>query len=285
MMLRQFGHAVGTNPNGFFVAQRSAGANMSVDVNVGTANIEITTGTNNGIGQAISDSIANLVIGANASGLPRIDQVFLQYNDAGIPAGVGGNVPTLRVVAGTPTSGATLANRLGAATQPADTLRLADVLVANGAATILQAAIQDRRTMMYGQRIFVPSSGARSDFTRSTTSTLLPEMTATADFASGRPVDIHLEGCFNQQPVSGGEITFELRRNGSIIYTRTMAYAGGTSLTATNFEPWSFKFTDLAPSAGRNTYEIWWRVSNTSSTITRLNEVNGSALTIIEQPI
>lgn len=267
----------------FAVSQRGAGANMSVDVAAGNAFVTITTGTRNGVAHVINDAVVNLVIGANASGLPRIDQVFLQYNDAGIPAGVGGNVPTIRVVAGTPTSGATLANQLGAAAQPADTLKLASILVANGAASILNASIQDARPLMFGNRLFIGSSGARSDFTRSTVSSLLPEMSVTGVFSAGRPVDLELQGAFNPRPAAGGEIYLEFRRNGTLIHRRPMIYAP-SAITDFNYEPWSFRYTDISPPPGRNTYEVWWFVSpSTSSEVTRLNEANGSWLSVIER--
>lgn len=97
--------------SGCAVSQRAAGANMSVDVAAG--NIL-------SIGTALTVSATNLVIGANATGNPRIDLVVV--NAAG--------APTVRV--GTPNSTAPLFPAL-----VAGDVALAAVSVPNAAASIL----------------------------------------------------------------------------------------------------------------------------------------------------
>lgn len=133
------------------VTQRAAGgAGPSVDVAIGTAWVRIDTGTRNGMAHVFSDAIGSAAVGAGHATLPRIDQVVLQYNDSSIPAGVGGNVPTLRVIPGTPTSGATLDNRTGAAALPNDCVRLADVLQPAAGVNVTTANIRDRRPRSRG---------------------------------------------------------------------------------------------------------------------------------------
>src|SRR3954465_3615681 len=99
---------------GLKVAQRGAGANQSVDVGAGFAWVQIDTGTRNGMGHVTNDATANVDLTAANGTNPRIDQIILRWNDSSIPTG-SGNVPTLEVLTGTATSGATLANRTGAA--------------------------------------------------------------------------------------------------------------------------------------------------------------------------
>jgi hypothetical protein len=137
------------------VMQRQAGANMSVDVgktSPGLMQAWVRNGVNGPVylvenydrtvpGIAFLPQI-NLVVGANASGNPRIDSVILEVLDT---LHDGYNTAQARVVAGTASAGATLDNRTGAAALPANAILLADILVANGAASILTANIRDRR--------------------------------------------------------------------------------------------------------------------------------------------
>src|SRR3954451_15663447 len=112
------------------VSQRAVGgANQSVDVATGAGWVDVTTGTRNGLAHVYSDAIANVALAASNATTPRVDQLVVRYNDTSIPTG-SGNTPTLEVVTGTPTAGATLDNRTGAVTGTAlnDTLRLADIL-------------------------------------------------------------------------------------------------------------------------------------------------------------
>src|SRR4051795_3695859 len=82
------------------VAQRGAGANMSVDVPAGAAWVQIDTGTRNGLGHVYSDATANVTVSASNGTNPRIDQILLRWNDSNVPTG-SGNVPTLEVLTGT----------------------------------------------------------------------------------------------------------------------------------------------------------------------------------------
>lgn len=126
------------------VAQRAAGANMSVDVAAGQAWVEVDTGTRNGLVHVTSDAVTNVTVTASNGTNPRIDQVVLQYNDTSIPTG-SGNAPTLAVLAGTATAGATLANRTGAAALGNDRLLLADLLIPAASTSVITANIADRR--------------------------------------------------------------------------------------------------------------------------------------------
>lgn len=126
------------------VVQRGAGANMSVDVGAGAAWIVgDTTPTAQPEYRVRSDSTVNQAVGAAHATLPRIDQVVAEVLDATFTGA--SNLWRLRVVAGTATSGATLANRTGAAALPDTAIRLADILVGAAVSSILTANIRDRR--------------------------------------------------------------------------------------------------------------------------------------------
>lgn len=103
-------------------------ATMNLDGNGGTQRYEYSGG-----------QLTGTVTTANGS-LPRIDMVTLAP-----PGNVDSTVPQVLVVAGTPTAGATLGSRAGAAALPAGRVLLADVLVPAGATSILTAQIRDRR--------------------------------------------------------------------------------------------------------------------------------------------
>lgn len=136
------------------VSQRGAGANLSADVAVGAAWVQLDTGTRNGVGHVYSDAIFNAGPFTAGNGTnPRIDQAILRWNDTSIPTGAG-NVPTIEVLTGTATSGATLDNRLGATALPNDCVRLADVLMPISAASVTTANIRDRRPWARGACVF-----------------------------------------------------------------------------------------------------------------------------------
>jgi hypothetical protein len=148
-------------PGDFLVRQRAAGANMSVEVDPGDALVTIDSGVRNGAAHVMSDAVENPAVGASHATLPRIDSVVLQYNDTGIPAGVGGNTPTVRVVAGTATAGATLDNRNGAPggpggpVMPNDALLLRDLLIPAASTSVTTANIRDRRKWARGARVSI----------------------------------------------------------------------------------------------------------------------------------
>jgi hypothetical protein len=128
------------------VSQRGAGANMSVDIAAGSGFVRADTGTRNGLVHITNDAVVNAVISANGSGSPRIDRVYALVTDTNDSLGGGGsNAVTATVLAGTPSGGATLDNLTGAGAIPNDALHLADVVVASGAASIVDANIRSRR--------------------------------------------------------------------------------------------------------------------------------------------
>ena len=141
-------------PTDYKVSQRAAGANLSVDVAAGDAWVNLDTGTRQGYYLQTNDGTVNVAIAAAHATLPRVDQVILQINDSNVPAG-SGNLPELKVLTGTPTAGATLDNRLGAAALGNDRIRLADVHVPATDTTIADAQIRDRRPWARGATLTI----------------------------------------------------------------------------------------------------------------------------------
>jgi hypothetical protein len=122
------------------VAQRAAGANMSVDIAAGQAYVQGDGITNQGMYYGYNDGVVNLTgfTAAHAT-LPRIDRVCLRVRDAF--HGDAANDLAFVIVTGTATSGATLVNLTGAAAVPASHLLLANILIPATATTVTTANI------------------------------------------------------------------------------------------------------------------------------------------------
>lgn len=121
------------------VSQRAAGANMSVDV---AAGLGLALGDDvayQGPYLVPNDAVLNLAIAAADPTNPRVDRVIAEVRDSF--HGGAANDCRIRVVTGTPTSGATLVNCTGAGAVPNNAILLGNVLVAAGAASITDAAI------------------------------------------------------------------------------------------------------------------------------------------------
>jgi hypothetical protein len=190
------------------VAQRGAGANMSVDVPAGAAWVAVTTGTRNGLAHVYNDATANVAVTASNATNPRVDSILLRYNDSTVPTG-SGSTPTLEVATGTATAGAQAATpgaagyRAGAATPTGDFLRLADILVPATSTSVTTANIVDRRPWARGayRRIM------RTTASYTTTSAGFAPIDATnlqpRIECSGGPVRMSLLGQFAHSVASG----------------------------------------------------------------------------------
>lgn len=126
------------------VTQRAAGANMSVDVAAGSCWVQ---GDDSATAQPTyrcrNDAAVNAAVsGADATN-PRIDRVIAEVLDSAF-SGVS-LLWRLRVITGTPTAGATLANLTGAGAVPNNALLLANVLVPAASGSVIDANIADVR--------------------------------------------------------------------------------------------------------------------------------------------
>lgn len=134
-----------SSDNNWKVVQRGAGANMSVDVSAGKA---FVTKSGQNTYPMRNTATANVLVASNSSGNPRIDAIVLYADLAATANSDASNVGTLVRVQGTPAaspsapSDADISTAIGA-NNPF--IRLANVTVANGAASILTANISDQR--------------------------------------------------------------------------------------------------------------------------------------------
>ena len=262
------------------VAQRAAGANMSVDIAPGFAFVQIDTGTRNGVSHITSDALANVVVAASHASLPRIDQIILRYNDTSLPTGAG-NTPTPEVLAGTPTSGATLDNRNGAAALPNDCLRLADVLVPAASSSVITGNIRDRRPWArgaYNRIIRNANDSAGNDFT-TTINAVVMLSTASLDpriECSGAPLRLTFRGRHSHS-VSGGRAWYQpavddsanLADFGISLGAEFPSFA--QSVASEN----GFNFSwDWTPTPGSHKIGIAWRTDTATASLLCRNNIH-----------
>jgi len=115
------------------ITTQAGSPNMTVLVKSGAAWIPGTENATQGAYGVENDADVTLSIGANGSGLTRIDSVFYKVQDSQYSGGV--NTSSLVVVAGTP-SGSPVPPAA-----PANSIRVSNITVANGAASITNANI------------------------------------------------------------------------------------------------------------------------------------------------
>jgi len=139
----------GASDGGWVITSTSPTPTMNVTVSAGSF---IYNGALIGAGgfyHVENDALITLAVANAHATLPRIDQVVLAVTDA-VDGGGGSDGATISVVSGTPTSGATLENRSGAATLTSSQVRLADILVGNAVSSISSSFIRQRKAFSRG---------------------------------------------------------------------------------------------------------------------------------------
>jgi hypothetical protein len=119
------------------VSQRAAGANMSIDVSAGSAVINDDHADGGGVYAYTLGAATNVAVTGSDPTNPRIDRVVIRVRDQGLGDAANDQGPV--VVAGTPTSGATLANLNGAAAVPGSSVLLANILVPAASSSVTKA--------------------------------------------------------------------------------------------------------------------------------------------------
>lgn len=256
------------------VVQRAAGANMSVDI---TTNVADALGS--GLmalvqGDAVTHqglypvpphtAVINETVTTAHATLPRVDQVVLEVLDNTHDSS-GSNLVRTRVVAGTATSGATLANRTGAAALPSSALLLADVLVGAAATSITNAVIRDRRKWARGA--FCRLAHTSSNISISATSfTQVSSALAGRIECSGSPLRMSISGWWLAGALSGGAATAYIRpvMDGAPIdgASSTEGYRGVNWVTSAESGLLHVEYT-FTPSAGSHTFD--WQAAVTGS--------------------
>jgi len=128
----------------FQVTEKGTGADMSVDVAIGSGYIKNTAWTNGSVDETkfwavTSDAITNVSVPNNSSGNPVIHSIVLRVDNTTPPTNEATNVFIIEAVQGTP------AGSPVAPTTPANSKKVAEIAVANGATSIVNANITDTR--------------------------------------------------------------------------------------------------------------------------------------------
>lgn len=126
-----------------FEVTESGTPGQSVDVKAGTCYIlNSAWAKNSGLARfwrVVSDDVETVTINPNVSGNPRIDIICVKVDTAVNPNDDASNVATVIAVEGTPAGSPT------PPATPSDCLKIAEVAVANGFVTIVNANITDSR--------------------------------------------------------------------------------------------------------------------------------------------
>lgn len=247
--------------NAYKVSQRAASANMSVDIAAtsGTCLVQGDFVSGQGLYPVPPHSATiNETISAADASNPRIDQVVLELQDNTHDSS-GASRARVRVINGTPTSGATLDNRTGAASLPSSCMRLADVLVGAGVTSITTSNIRGRRPWArgaYSRIVRNANAAASNDYTTTSTSAVAIDSTNLNPRieCSGVPMRATLRGRFANSVV--GTIGFGVRLDGAVL-------DGGEQFsayehTATQFQGISIISWDFVPSAGSHQVAPYW---------------------------
>lgn len=214
---------------------------------------------------------ATLTLSSNSSGLPRVDQIVLTLisMDAG----------TVSVIPGTPTSGATLDNRNGAAALPFRSIRLADVLVPNAfvGPFVLGTHIRDRRPWAKGAWVYGRTASGATYTTSVSTSSAIDSMNfrQRLEVQSGL-VEVIFSGGNLSSTVSNTQVTFDFMVDG-VLSERYYQVIAASSVANV------FGIRAILPvTPGSHLFEPWWWVGVNNASIVR---TVGNAVTFVVREV
>lgn len=245
-------------------------ASMNVTVAAGAAWVRGTNITRQGLYDIYNDASVSLNIAANPSGNPRLDQIIARIYDSS-DGGNNQDIAAVEVLQGTANAGATLNTRTGAAALPANAILLADILVANGAASITNSVIRDRRPWARGffqQVIGVTSSPTPAGGT-ATPGAFITDMSIVGEF-TGVPVVLSFEAQLSHSVANTGLFVLPLLDGAAL-----PGFAATDDTLVAGLSPSSVLGTTMAgtltftPAAGRHTVTLnTW--ATTAGTITAI---------------
>jgi hypothetical protein len=197
-VLNSMGMQKGVYGDGDFLVTLTSG--MLLHVAFGKALIKASHPTlgNRGLYHVEADDNFAVTIPAASGTNPRIDQIVLVVSDPSYDPTLETSTPEVRVIPGTPTAGATLYNRNGAvpdASLPPNSLRIADVLVPLGAASILSTNIRDRRPWARGcaKRVVRGGTDASSN---NTSTNPISDMILRCEITGDHPIEVIFSGVY-----------------------------------------------------------------------------------------
>ena len=120
----------------------------NLTIHLGAAHIQGTDDVAQGMYGIVQNTAYTLALGTHAPATnPRIDAIVVQYNDSNYTGRSPADTFSFQQVVGTPTSGATLVNLLGAPAVPASSLLLAYLLVNTTDTGAQNANVSDQRIL------------------------------------------------------------------------------------------------------------------------------------------
>jgi hypothetical protein len=252
----------------------TAGAGLVLNYAAGFAAIQDALGTLVIAGSHAPAQWAGstVTIAANASGNPRIDQVIVTLT--------GWRAGTVSVLQGTPTAGATLANRNGAAALPSNTIRLVDVLMPNGfgGPFVSGTHLRDRRAWARGAYGF--QSRTAGDVTNATSTHAAVALIDLHLELTGAPVEVQTLALGKNDTI-GGEILTDLYYDGAPFTGAASALGGFRAGTANQFGQVGF-ILPFVPSAGRHSFGIAFR-TNATGTATLFASATSPAQLVVRE--
>lgn len=272
--------------NDYKVTAAAAGG-MRVDIAAGAAVVQGDAGTRNAKYIQVNDAAIApaLTFDAADASLPRVDQVVLQINDSNDLAS-GSDTPTLTIVKGTATSGATLDNRNGAAALPNNALRLADVLIPAASVAVVAGNIRDRRPWARGAYIRVlrnanAASGADYTTTSATDAAVDAANVAPRIECSGVPLRLSIHGQIANTTLNQWA-RFRWALNG--IVTALDAQHGYHWVTpTTTVDVGLNSIMEIIPPAGSNLFVPYWATQ--AGTLGLRATASGGASFVVEEVV
>lgn len=229
-VLAHMGSQAGVVDDFSFVVTWTSGMNLSVQFGDALVKAAHPTIATKGLYHVSNDAAMPVTVPAADPSNNRVDQLVLVVKDPSYDPTLVTSVPTLEIVQGTPTPGATLNNRSGAAaTLPPNSLRLADILVPNGSATLSATAIRDRRTFSRGCFKQIISTAGENTNT-SATPGFMSSFQARCEISGDNPVEFSLTA---QSYTSSASLNTMLRAGVAYLSSVdgfTTNYVGGTQL-------------------------------------------------------
>lgn len=253
-----------------------AGGALQVNVASGASFVQ-AAGTRMGYYQLWSGSADTLTVAAAHATLPRIDQIILRVKDAADLGDVT-NTPSVEVLQGTATSGATLSNRTGAAALPNNCLRLADILVPAAYATtfVTNTHIRDKRPWAYGafyRTVRNSNASATNDYTTTSTTSVSIDATnlAARIECTGVPVRMVLTGRITNTAL-GANVRFSPTIDGTMPDSDSTDWWYGWNTPVAGYQTYINLTALVAPSSGSHTFSwVWSTSSGTASLFARVN--------------